>query len=440
MNPLTITIHRGTHEIGGSCVEIFSGDHRIILDLGMPLMTRDGGVLDQASVETPSIKNGILPNVAGLYADQVPSVTAVILSHAHLDHYGLMNQVHPKIPIYLSRETKALIEVGNIFYGFRQKVISRIGACQTFDHRKPPFKIGPFTITPFLMDHSAFGASSLLIEAEGKKLFYTGDFRGHGRKAKLFENLIKNAIQNVDCLLMEGTTLGGEHNVGFETEKDVEVAMYSLFKSQEDTSFVISAGSNIDRLVSIYKAALKAKKILVIDLYQFYLLKQIKDFSRRLPPHPDDNLRILYIQAHATTIADKIDKQLLYKWKSLKIEIEEILAHRKDMVLRIPLSSMQRIAKKMEKENPLQKASFIYSMWSGYLKSNPKFKEFTGQYNIPMKIIHTSGHAYLNDLKRLTEALKPRMNVPIHTLSGDEFKNHFANVYRFDDGVPFEIN
>ena len=437
---MNIVIHRGTHEIGGSCVEISSGDHRIILDLGMPLMIRDGGTLDQASIENPSIENCILPNITGLYADQVPSVTAVVLSHAHLDHYGLMNQVHSEIPIYLSRETKALIEVGNIFYTFKQTNKNRMDNCQTFDHRKPPFKIDPFTIKPFLMDHSAFGATSLLIEAEGKKIFYTGDLRGHGRKATLFENLIRNPVQNVDCLLTEGTTLGGEHDVGYATEEAVEVAMYSLFKSQGDASFITSAGSNIDRLVSIYKAALKAKKILVIDLYQFYLLKQIKDFSRGLPPHHDDNLRIFYIQAHARTIADKIDQNLLYIWKSLKIETEEILAHRKDMVLRIPLSGMQRIAKKMEKEKPLHEASFIYSMWSGYLKSNPKFKEFTDQYKIPMKIIHTSGHAYLHDLKRLAEALKPRMIVPIHTLSGDEFKNHFTNVYRFDDGMPFEIN
>ena len=34
-----------------------------------------------------------------------------------------------------------------------------------------------------------------------------------------------------------------------------------------------------------------------------------------------------------------------------------------------------------------------------------------------MRIIHTSGHAYLKGLKRLVSALKPKAIIPIHTLS-----------------------
>ena len=48
-------------------------------------------------------------------------------------------------------------------------------------HRQA-FDLGPFRVTPFLNDHCAFDAYSLLIEAGGRRLFYTGDIRAHGRK------------------------------------------------------------------------------------------------------------------------------------------------------------------------------------------------------------------------------------------------------------------
>ena len=53
-----------------------------------------------------------------------------------------------------------------------------------------PVEIGPFRVTPYLVDHSAFDAYSLLVEADGKRVFYSGDFRGHGRKGKLFEAMV----------------------------------------------------------------------------------------------------------------------------------------------------------------------------------------------------------------------------------------------------------
>jgi hypothetical protein len=41
------------------------------------------------------------------------------------------------------------------------------------------------------MDHSAFDAYGFLISAGDKSLFYTGDFRGHGRKGKLLDRFVE---------------------------------------------------------------------------------------------------------------------------------------------------------------------------------------------------------------------------------------------------------
>ena len=43
---MKIIIHRGTHEIGGSCVEIQSKKSRILIDIGMPLVKKDGDRFD----------------------------------------------------------------------------------------------------------------------------------------------------------------------------------------------------------------------------------------------------------------------------------------------------------------------------------------------------------------------------------------------------------
>lgn len=338
----------------------------------------------------------------------------------------------------MSGESNALIDIGNIFYPSEFKQENLSNRIEHFEH-KERFDIGPFAITPYLADHSAFGACSLLVECDGRRIFYTGDFRGHGRKGKLFDAFVKKPIQGVDCLLMEGTTIGGNHNVGYASEDEVEKAVRQIIRSQQDACFITAAGSNIDRTVSIYRAAMAAEKTLVLDLYQYHLLKTLKNFSNGIPPHSWDDIRIYYVWYHADKIVDHLDRQVLLKYKSRKIERDEIIERRKNMVLRLPLSTMTRLAGKMNGERSLDGANYIYSMWSGYLKSDPAFRNFCDKYKIPMSIIHTSGHAYLEDLKRLASALKPKKTIPIHTLSGDSFGEYFPNVVRLEDKETFHI-
>lgn len=91
-------IQRGTQGIGDSCVEIWTKQTRIVIDFGMPLVNLDKTQFNSNKVQKTSVnvllKNGILPNIPSLY--EKSNNTALILSHAHQDHYGLISQSFAK--------------------------------------------------------------------------------------------------------------------------------------------------------------------------------------------------------------------------------------------------------------------------------------------------------------------------------------------------------
>ena len=88
-------IHRGTQEIGGSCVEIWTENTRIVLDIGMPLLERDGTEFDFKKYANDTvadlIQKNVLPNIKGFYADAKNLVDGVLISHSHIDHYQLIH-------------------------------------------------------------------------------------------------------------------------------------------------------------------------------------------------------------------------------------------------------------------------------------------------------------------------------------------------------------
>ena len=106
---MKLCIHRGTREIGGTCVELESAGARILLDLGLPLNAGD----------TASVS---LPAVAGL-AKVDPSLIAIILSHGHRDHWGLLPKARPDIPVVMGRDVGAYVRRQPISFrtGLHQK-------------------------------------------------------------------------------------------------------------------------------------------------------------------------------------------------------------------------------------------------------------------------------------------------------------------------------
>jgi len=116
---MILTIHRGAKEIGGSCIELQSDNSRILIDFGLPLVDENREQIDTKKIIKQSkeelLKKGFLPQIKGLYDNEPPQIDAILLSHPHQDHYGLLSYINPKIPVYMSRGCKALIDVSYFF-------------------------------------------------------------------------------------------------------------------------------------------------------------------------------------------------------------------------------------------------------------------------------------------------------------------------------------
>ena len=410
-------IHRGAAEIGGSCVEVqASSGERLLVDLGMPLDADDDDIA--------------LPEVSGL-AETDASLLGILISHAHLDHWGLVPAVTQSVPIYCGEATERIVAEAS--YWITGKSITAAGHLTDGEAFAP----GPFTITPYLADHSAFDAYSLLIEADGKRLFYTGDIRGHGRKAALFERLLRTAPKNVDALLMEGTHVGDEGEVihGVETEAEVEKACAETFRETEGLALVSYSSQNIDRLVSVYRAAKRSGRSLVVDIYGASIAKATG--NPNIPQPGFDRLRVYLpawqqIRVKETAEFDRRDE--ITPWR---IYEEELAASPERFVFAFSMASASRLAK----AGALKGASEVWSMWPGYLQE-PRGKRllaFLEHHEIPMVIHHTSGHASIKDLQRLATAIQPRALVAIHTFGASQFQAYFENVVGHADGTWWEV-
>ncbi len=413
---MRVKIHRGAHEIGGSCVEVESRGMRLVLDVGKPLSAGWGEAV-------------ALPDVPG-FIEADPSLLGVIITHAHQDHWGLVSQIDPQVPIYMGAATHRILAEADFWTQGLD-----IAPSGFLEHRVP-FELGPFRITPYLNDHSAFDAYSLLVEGDGRKLFYTGDIRGHGRKADLFDELLRDPPSDVDVLLMEGTNIrpeGSGHGDGHtESESDVERAMARTMQETDGLVLAMSSAQNIDRLVTIYRATLQSERDLVVDLYGASIARATgnPNIPQPGPAWPRVHVYVPIRQRVTVKNAEAFDR--VEAIRPFRVYEDYIARHRSELVMMFSMVS----APALTKAGALEGAGLIWTMWNGYLAepSGDRLKAFLADQGIPMAQHHTSGHASVPDLKRLAAAIDPCRLVPIHSFGADRFADLFENVTQEEDG------
>jgi ribonuclease J len=411
---MRLTVHRATHQIGGNCIEIAApGGERIVLDVGRPL--------DAARDAT-----GLLPKTL----DVERPLVGLLISHPHQDHYGLLGETPAHWPVYSGRAAGKLMQLTASIFG-----TAPIRDYRYWESGKP-VQVGPFCITPYLTDHSAFDAYMLLIEAAGRRILYSGDFRSHGRKSALVRRLMLRPPPDIDVLLMEGTNLGSAKPT--RSEADLENDFVQLFRETTGRVFVCWSAQNIDRTVTLYRACLKSRRTLVVDLYTAEVLELLAD-AGHLPRPGWGNIKVVITRAFARLYKAKGREDFVARMASHGISAGRLAQDERTWVVMIRPSLIRDLADKGVAPSPGD--AWSYSQWRGYLEQpdGVELKSWFDQGGSKAAHIHTSGHASVAELKAFAAAMKPRKLIPIHGVAWDTQGGGFSNIVRLRDGEPLAI-
>jgi|SRR5450759_1856283 ribonuclease J len=410
-----LVIHKGTSEIGGTCIELSRGEGTLLLDIGLPL----------AEGSVPVDLKNIKPQ-------------AVVVSHPHQDHYGLIETLDHGVPVFMGELSRNLIEAARLFR--HEEPLEN-----NFKYFKAwvPFQACGFTITPYLVDHSAADAYAFLVEDGEHRLFYSGDFRAHGRKSILFEKIVSDPLKDIDVLVMEGSMLNRD-NGSFPSEVAVEQEIGRILKRQKTLSFLIASAQNIDRVVSAFKACRDNGKTLVVDVYGAWVLEQLKLVSENVPNISWPEVGVYVQCSQYETVKEnraffgKFARDIFHG--DCRVTLEMLDAEAEMFLFMTRLSGWRFIRSGLGTDD-IHFTPLIYSQWLGYLDEDNwgiygarEMAELRDDTRVQFIYAHTSGHATVVDLHKFASALAPRMLVPIHTEFRNEFEKYFDNVLVLDDG------
>lgn len=415
---MRVRIHGGAERIGGSCVEVEAEGVSVLLDFGLPL--------------GPAVRTQLaLPDVKGLTGEP-DSLAGILVTHGHPDHYGLLGRIGAGIPVYMGEAAERVLREAHFFGAASQ--IPELAGHLADRYRQ---QVGPFLVTSYLVDHSAFDAFALEVEhiASGRRLFYSGDFRGHGRKGWVFDVLLLRPPPHVNAMLLEGTRLSRPEGTDASiTERDVEHELIALFSETEGLALACYSAQNIDRLVSLFRAALQCDRDLVIDLYTAAVAAATGKLEA-VPQADWDRVRVYVPHSQRRRVIANGEFSRIERIRAARIYPEEMVATPEQFVLSFRPSMIDELA------IDYRGASAVWSMWPGYLKE-PRmdaFHEFLERNRIPLSVAHSSGHASAADLRRLAEAIDPDRVIPIHTDAPDRYEDIFGRVERHRDGEWWDV-
>jgi ribonuclease J len=191
------------------------------------------------------------------------------------------------------------------------------------------------------------------------------------------------------------------------------------------------SAQNIDRLVTLFRAAKRSGRLLVLDLYAATIAQAT---GRSTIPQADwDGVRAFIPLSQGIKVKQAREFERV-AWLRQRRLFPEELASRADELVMTFRGSM---AAELDRAECLNGAHAVWSMWHGYLDepSGVKLRDWLDLRHIPLTVLRSSGHAAVTDLQRFAVAINANEVVPMHTRHARRYAELFANVHERPDGA-----
>ncbi|MFX1281231.1 MAG: MBL fold metallo-hydrolase [Promethearchaeota archaeon] len=503
-----VTVYDGAKTIGGNKIYINENQKGIFLDFGLNF--KKYGLYFQEFLSSRGnrgihdlIHLDLIPKLNIYRTDLIPSdlevskfphldIQAIILTHAHMDHFGNIGLLNPQYPIILSPLTLVLLKgildcskttlgsdvayfslkkqkgdgrlleternkdrgrnfvcTENISEEFKAFIDARVKKRTSFEEgTMSELKNFPLTfkITPYQIDHSIFGTTAYMISGE-TTFAYTGDFRLHGRRGKFSEKFI-NEAKNASVLIIEGTRTAKE-----DISESEEIVYENCRRIAEIAKGLIIADfspRNFERLETFQRISKKLGRSLVIPSKDAYLLNALEKVDGI------NRIKDLYIYKDLKSTKRNWETHLLNDHPHVQsLDPKEISKDPENFIICFSFFDMKNL---LDIKPP--SGTYIYSSSEAFEEESEfdfvRLNNWLSYFNFKIygfKIIeekgkdkpiftkgfHASGHASKKDLMWAIDTVDPEVIIPVHTDNPDWFKTNYDNAILLEDGQTHKL-
>jgi len=422
---------------------------------------------------------GMLPDLPGLYrtdycehtghpAEDETLVDAVLLSHAHVDHVGMVRFLRQEIPVYMSPRSRCVLDAmeetgtsseyitfkhgfsfGEKKNGEPKKLIGKdIADVRDVRTGKEKFTINGFDVQAFGVDHSLPGARAYIVDTPSETVAYTGDLRMHGYHGDYTREFARAAGKHgVDVLLCEGTRVA---EVSSRSEDDVFEDVSALVQETDGLVVANFPPRDTDRLRTFWRAAKRHGRRLAVNLKQAYLLDHLPP-GDELPRSDDENIA-LYLPRKGWGLWSREDvpaglrEQEYDIWerefldRSNLVTAERIREKPSDFIWRCDFFELKELIDVRPPDGSIYIRSVVEPFDEEMAFDAKRVKNWLENFNLlPVRQTHASGHASGKDLKWLIDTIRPKKIVPVHTEHPQAFRRLHDNVVVPETGKPIRL-